>query len=135
MTKYDIDDIEFIVPDVQNAPVVRPTDHGKEMPLTHPQMTIAGVRHYLTLIDMDSGKTKQGCAFTYTIMKGLPDEGEDEASAGELYILTMHVFYRKFVLNVRGEFTAGSKEKCDEASPEHPLATAKQFAKGIIENN
>ncbi len=83
--------------------LVYPIDVSDAMPFGHPEMLITGIHKQLAedqgLIVVKDGVTKAGRKYIYSIVKTLKGKG-----MGVQYNLTLHIFFRTYVMNITGFF-------------------------------
>lgn len=83
--------------------LVYPVHVSNAMPFGHPETLVNGIHDQLVenqgLIEVKDGNTKAGRSYIYSIVKTMNDEEKRNQ-----YNLTMHVFYKTYVMNITGFF-------------------------------
>lgn len=86
----------------QNFFMVFPVPGDRSMPYSKPQAVIDGIHHALAddqgIIEVDSGETKQGRQFIYSIIKTV------QLPQGVQYCLTMDIDFQRYALHLQGFF-------------------------------
>ncbi len=92
----------FETPDTGAFAMIYPIPPDNAMPYDNPQSVIVGIHRALGenqgLIEVETGKTKTGCRYLYSVVKTLRE------AHGVQYCMTMHIDYGECAVQVQGFF-------------------------------